>query len=99
MLCTFNTPFGKYRFTRIPFGLKFASKVFQKKNEAAFEGISGVHIVSNYIIVAASTEEKHDKILTEVLDQVKAQNVKLNYDKLQLRVPQVKYLGTRRHET
>ena len=94
LLCTFNTPFGRYRFTRMPFGLKSASEVFQKKNEAVFEGTSGVHIVSDDIIVAAATEEEHDKILTEVLDQAKAHNVKLNYDKLQLRVPQVKYLGT-----
>lgn len=27
-LCTFNTPFGRYRFTRMPFGLKSASEVF-----------------------------------------------------------------------
>lgn len=39
LLCTFNTPFGHYRFTRMPFGLKSVSEVFQKKNEAVFEGI------------------------------------------------------------
>ena len=89
----------QYSFQEIPIyknalcGLKSASEVFQKKNEAVFEGISGVHIVSDDIIVAASTEEEHDKILTEVLDRAKAHNVKLKYDKLQLRVPQVKYLG------
>ena len=31
LLCTFNTPFGRYRFTRMPFGIKSASEVFQKK--------------------------------------------------------------------
>ena len=39
LLCTFNTPYGCYHFTRMPFGLKSASEVFQKKNELAFEGI------------------------------------------------------------
>ena len=28
-LCTFNTPFGRYRFTRLPFGIKSAPEVFQ----------------------------------------------------------------------
>ena len=28
-LCTFNTPFGRYRFTRLPFGIKSATEVFQ----------------------------------------------------------------------
>ena len=29
LLCTFNTPFSRYRFTRMPFGIKSASEVFQ----------------------------------------------------------------------
>ena len=31
-LCTFSTPYGRYRFKRMPFGIKSASEVFQKKN-------------------------------------------------------------------
>ena len=81
-LCTFNTPFGRHRFTRMPFGLKSAAEVFQKKNEAVFEGISGVYIVADDIIIAAPTVEEHDKILKQVLDRAEAHNVKLNYDKL-----------------
>ena len=67
--------------------------VFQKQNEVVFEGISRVHIVIDDIIVAASTVEEYDKILKQVLEQAEAHNVKLNYDKLLLRVPEVKYLG------
>ena len=93
-LCTFNTPFGRHHFTRMPFGLKSAAEVFQKKNEAVFEGISGVYIVADDIIIAAPRIEEHDKILKQVLDHAEAHNVKLNYDKLQLQVPKVKYLGT-----
>ena len=72
LLYAFNTPFGQYRFTRMPFGLKSASEVFQKKNEAVFEGISGVHIVTDDIIITAATEEEHDRILKQVLDQEEA---------------------------
>ena len=78
----------------MPFGLKSASEVFQKWNESVFEGIAGVHIVTDNITIAASTVEEHDKILKQILDQAEAHNIKLNYDKLQLRVPEVKYLGT-----
>ena len=92
-LCTFATPFGRYRFTRMPFGIKSASEVFQKTNEAVFEGIKGIHIVADDIIIAASTVEEYDKILHKVLQQAVEQNVKLNFDKLQLRVKEVKYLG------
>ena len=69
LLCTFNTPFGRYRFTRMPFGLKSASEIFQKKNEAAFEGIDGIHIVADEIIIAANNLEEHNAILHKVLQR------------------------------
>ena len=40
-LCTFNTPFGRYRFTRLPFGIKSAPEVFQKKMLQVWEDIDG----------------------------------------------------------
>ena len=95
-LCTFNTPFGRYRFTRMPFGIKSASEVFQKRNEEAFSGIPGIHIVADDIIMAAVNTEEHDQILRQVLERARAneKNIKFNFDKLQLRVHEVRYLGT-----
>ena len=86
----FNTPFG--RFQEWPFGLSSASEVFQKKNEEAFLGIDGVHIMADDIIIAAATVEEHDAILRT--ESARDRNVKFNWYKLQLRVNTVKYLGT-----
>lgn len=94
LLCTFNSPFGRYRFTRMPFGIKSASEVFQKKNEEAFSGIPGIHIVADDLIIAAENNQEHDHILTQVLQRAKDRNIVFNLDKLQLRVNEVKYLGT-----
>ena len=94
LLCTFNTPFGRYRFTRMPFRLKFASEIFQKKNEAAFKGIDGIHIVADDIIIAADDLEEHNTILHKVLQRAPDRNIKLNFDKFQFCVNPVKYLGT-----
>ena len=74
--------------------LESASEVFQKKSEAVFEGISGIHIVADNIIMAAATVQEHDSILCQVLERAKERNVRFNFSKLQLRVPEVKYLGT-----
>ena len=93
-LCTFNMPFGRFRFTRMPFGLNSATEVFQKKNEAAFAGIEGIHIVADDIIIAADSVDEHDRILQKVLERARERKVKFNFDKLQLRVNTVKYLGT-----
>ena len=87
LLCTFATPFGRYRFTRMPFGISSASEVFQKKNEAVFEDIPGIHIVADDIIIASSTVQEHDHILRQVLERAKERNVRFNFNKLQLRVP------------
>lgn len=38
-LCTFATPFGRYRFTRMPFGISSAPEVFQRAMHHIFENI------------------------------------------------------------
>ena len=94
LLCTFNTPFGQYQFSRMPFGIRSTSEVFQKHNEAAFADIPGLHIVADDLIIAANDIDEHDKILHQVLQWAEDKNIKLNFDKLQLRMNEVKYLGT-----
>ena len=59
-LCTFSSPWGRYRFKRLPFGIKSASEVFQQKNYEIFGDIEGVHIIADDMIIAATTDEEHD---------------------------------------
>ena len=44
------------------FGLKSASKVFQKQNKVAFEGIEGIHIIADDNVIAASNVKEPGKI-------------------------------------
>ena len=71
LLCTFNSPFGRYRFTRMPFGIKSASEVLQKKNEEAFSGIPGIHIVADDIIIAAVNIEEYNQFSDKSLREQK----------------------------
>ena len=93
LLCTFNTPFGRYRFRRMPFGIKSASEVFQRKNEAIFGDIPRVHNISDDIIIAAENEDEHDQIVRRVLKRARDRNVKFNPKKFKFRVQEVKYVG------
>ena len=68
--------------------------MFQKKNREAFSGIDGVHIMADDNIIAAGTVEEHDVILRTVSERARDRNLKFNWDKVQLRVNIVKYLGT-----
>lgn len=50
MLRTFSTPFGRYRFLRMPFGINSASDVFQRSMEQLFAGYPCSVIVADIII-------------------------------------------------
>ena len=50
-LATFITPFGRYRWLRMPFGIAPAPGVFQKSLEQALVGLSGVYNIHDDIIV------------------------------------------------
>lgn len=90
---SFNTPWGRFRFLRLPFGIKSASEVFQQKNCETFGDIPGVYIIADDMIIAASSEQEHDAILQKVMERAKAANVKFNKDKIQFMVDTVKYMG------
>jgi hypothetical protein len=51
LLTTMITPFGRYRWTRLPFGLCVSSEIFQKQLCQALEGLDGVLCVADDIVV------------------------------------------------
>lgn len=60
---TFNTPFGHYRYLRLPMGLKSSSEVFQREMVMHFGDIEGVEIVVDDILVHGKTLEEHNSRL------------------------------------
>lgn len=92
-LLTFNTPFGRYSFTRLAFGISSAPEIFQKRMNCVFGDIDGVHVVFDDLIIAAENDDEHDKILRKLLERARQNGVRFNKNKLQLKVQTVKYLG------
>ncbi len=92
-LCTFNTPFGRYMFKRLPFGISSAQDVFQAAMSDIFEDIDGVEVVVDDILVWGSTIEEHDTRLEQVLQRAQERNLKLNKDKSQIRLKEISYIG------
>ena len=89
--CTFQTPFGRYKMLRLPFGIKDASEVFQHNMEKLFGDIAEVCI--DDICIHAPTKLEHDNKLREFLERCRKNNLTLNPDKLKVNVDSVKYLG------
>lgn len=92
-ICTFSTPFGYYRFKRLPFGLSCAPEVFQKMNQNYFGDIKNVSIYIDDILIAASNEIEHDEALKLVIERARKFNIKFNKTKLQYKQERIKYLG------
>lgn len=92
-LCTFATPFGRYRFLRMPFGISSAPEVFQKTMHMVFEGLDGVEIMIDDILIWGKTTEEHDCRLQAVLQRCREVNLRLNKEKCKLCMKQIKYLG------
>ena len=92
-VCTFNTPFGRYMFKRLPFGISSAQDVFQRIMSEIFQDIEGVEVLVDDILVWTETEEQHDRILNEVLSRARSRNLKLNIEKSQIKCNEVRYAG------
>ena len=92
-LCTFNTPFGRYMFKRLSFGLSSAQDIFQDVMSEMFEDIEGVEVLVDDLLIWSETEEQHDSRLKQVLDRARHRNLKLNKDKSQIKLPEVSYIG------
>ncbi|RXN08425.1 retrotransposon-like family member retr-1 [Labeo rohita] len=92
-LCTFNTPFGRYPFLRLPFGIVSAPEVFQKCIAQRLEGLDGVVNIVDDILVWGEDMEQHDKRLRKLLDRIRDINLKLNKTKCKIRMTEVSYVG------
>ena len=99
VLTTFNTPFGRYRWKRMPFGISSAPEVWQRKMREHIEGLSGVEVIADDFVVVgygntpAEWQEDHDKNVCAFLDRCRERNLKLNLKKTQLRQREVPFIG------
>ena len=60
-LTTFNTHRGRYRFLRMPFGLRMSQDIFQKKIDETYEKCRGAVGIADDINVFG-TESTHDYV-------------------------------------
>lgn len=91
-ISTIITPFGRYVYNRLPFGLNCAPEYFSMKFSNLFKDLK-VAIHMDDILVFEETKEKHDRILREVLNRLQNEGLTINRKKCVFRVKEVTYLG------
>ncbi|XP_015124738.1 uncharacterized protein LOC107046602 [Diachasma alloeum] len=92
-LTTFQTPFGRYCFKRLPYAIKTAPEVFHREYSRIFAGIRNIEVYIDDILIWAKDVEEQNNILRQVLERAKEYNVKLNRDKCVTGSNRVKFLG------
>ena len=91
LLTTFLTPFGRYCFQRLPFGLKSAPERFQRRMLTELEGLEGVICIMDDILVHGRTHTDHDKRLDAVLAKLTKARITLNPEKCEFSRRQLKF--------
>lgn len=90
---TFITPFGRYQFQRLPFGINSAPEHFQRVMADVIDGLDGVVCHIDDLLVWGKDQEQHDARLHALLKKLEQAGVTLNADKCELSRSEVAFLG------
>ena len=98
-LTTFESPFARWRYLRMPLGISPAPEIFQARVHDALRGLRGIACIADDILIYGSgdtleeAQRDHDENLTALLDRCREKGLKLNRDKLQLNRKSTRYMG------
>ena len=92
-LCIFNTPYGRYRFTRLPFGIQSAPEVLQHRMSELFEYFEGLKAIVDELLIGGKDDAELDARLKQVLNRAREVNIKFNSKKCRVGQKEVPYVG------
>ncbi|XP_046477016.2 uncharacterized protein [Neodiprion pinetum] len=92
-LTTFQTPFGRYCFLRMPYGIITAPEIFHRLYKQIFSDVPNVEVYIDDIIIWAQNKEEHNKILQQVFTKARENGVKFNLGECKIGKSDVKFLG------
>ena len=75
LLTTFITPYGRFCFNRVPFGICSAPEVYQRAMSNILEGIDGVICHVDDVLVHGTNQVEHDARLRAVLERLQKAGV------------------------
>ena len=92
-LCCFNTPFGKYRFLRLPFGLVVSQDVFQQRMDSILERCPGCTGIADDVAVYGRDEKEHDKNLLNLMKVAQEHGLVFNSAKCVIKTKEIPFFG------
>ena len=93
LLTTFVTPFGRYAFNKLPFGISSATEHFHKRMSKVLSGLEGLVCHMDDVLVVGANLTEHDARLDAALKRIQEAGVTLNSEKCFFSRKEVKFLG------
>lgn len=94
-MTTFNTPFGRYRYLKMLYGIKTAPEIFHRIYKEIFEGIPNVENYIDDMIVWAENEQEMKRTLEQIFKRAHENGVKFNLKKCEFNKDSIIFLGHR----
>ena len=92
LLTTFVTPFGRYCFNRLPFGISSAPEIFQRTLSRILEGLEGTICQMDDVLIHRIDQPEHDRRVRAVLHRLQEAGLTLN-EKCEFSKPSIRFLA------
>ena len=93
LLTTFNSPFGRYHFLCLPFGLVCSQDIFQKKMDQFLKECPGCIRITDDITVHGHTEVGHNARLWNLMHVACKYGVVFTSQKTHVKAPAINFFG------
>ena len=92
-LTTFNSPIGRFRFKRLPFGLNVSQDAFQQCMDQILSQCPGTIGITDDVIVHGKDDKDHDQNLHHLMKVAQKCGLVFNAAKCFIKTPQIKFFG------
>ena len=92
-ITTFAAPNGLYRYKRLLFGINMATEKFQQIVSQIIKDCPGTYNLHDDLRVVGADDKEHDENLERVMRKLQENGITLNYDKCEIGVPSMTYMG------